>query len=114
MPLVGSNAPICVEPLRIALATPLEPGVFEIVAILSSVDDHKTEPVRSLCDESENVPTTVNVWVDPTTTSTSAGAMVIEVNVAGVTVNQADPVIVPVESVAVMSALPSAFADASP
>src|SRR5450432_2057201 len=112
--VVGSNAPICVVPFEIARAVPFDPVTFEIEATLGLVEDHSTAPVRSPCDPSLNVPVTVNACVEPTATLTSAGAIVIPVSVAGVTVNQAVPVTRPVGSVAVMSALPGAIADARP
>src|SRR5262249_34652100 len=78
-PITPFNAALIVEvPGVRALASPLEPAAFEIVATPALVDAHVTWPVRSWRELSEKVPMAVNCLVWPAGTLALAGVTAID------------------------------------
>ena len=103
-------AAMFVVPSAIALANP-------VCATEAAAPFEEAQPANadtSCVDLSAYLPMAMNCWVSPTATAAVPGVTVIEVNGAGLTVKDVEPVKAGVVSFAVMVALPTARPVASP
>ena len=103
-----SAAPIVVVPVPVVEIAP----VLSIIATVRSDELHATCPIRFSCVPSLNVPVAPNCCRAPKAIFGFAGLIVIELNVAFVTVNGATPT--SPENAAVTVAVPGAFPVAKP
>src|SRR5262245_34420732 len=112
-PLMPESAALIDEvPTAAAVASPLVPAAFDIVATLVVADAQLTWLVRFWVEASENVPVAVNCWVSPLATEGLPGVTAIDCKTGSVTVITVEPVTEP--NVALILEVPLATAVASP
>ncbi len=117
---VPELAEIVAMPVLTLVASPLEPDVLLMVAMVASEELQCAVAVRSCVDLSVNVPVAVNCCVVPSGIEGMAGVIAIDTSAAGVTVSDVDPVTEPeaaeivVEPIATLVALPPAEIVATP
>lgn len=105
-------AVIVAVPVATPVSRPSLPAVLLTTAILVAEELQLTELVRSCVLPSENVPVAASCNATPAAIDGEAGAMAMELRVAGVTVIEVVPLI-PL-SVAVIVALPGAIPVSNP
>lgn len=101
-------------PAFTAVASPFEPAVLLMVAVLGVPEDQVTVAVMFCVLPSEKVPVAINCCVVPSEIEGFEGVTIIEVSVAAVTVSLVDPVLPPYEAeIVVVPALLRAAASPS-
>ena len=89
----SSAALIVAVPFVTPVATPCEPGAFEIVATEVALEAHVTLFVRFCVVLSENVPVTEKSSLFPIKTNGPLGVTASDLSTAGLTLSTVDPVI---------------------
>ena len=107
-------AVIVVEPVSTDVASPFEPDILLMVAILVFDEFQITDEEISCCGPAENVPMAMNCLVVPSTILGFTGVTVIAVMTAGVTVSTAGGLDVMVENDAKIVDVPTLTAVANP